>query len=197
MKEIMGEELEAAVIFSGGNNDEPKLKVHHKSKQEQDALISRFKSPISKDKLCFLIVKDMLLTGFDAPIEQVMYLDRSLKEHTLLQAIARVNRTYAKETDQVDDQGNKLIQKKAFGFVVDYYGITNHLTEALKVFDENDVDIDEQMKSIKKLYEQLQNYKSSVLRLFDGVDKNNLDDLMNVLEPENKRAEFDVAYKRG
>ena len=196
MMEIMGEELEATVIFSGSNNDLPKLKVHQKSKADQDALISRFKSPIAKDKLCFLIVKDMLLTGFDAPIEQVMYLDRSLKEHGLLQAIARVNRTYVKEVNKTDDQGNILMQKKAYGFVVDYYGITNHLTEALKVFDDNDLNIDDQMKSIKKLYELLQNYKRSALSIFDGVDKNNLDALMNILAPENKRAEFDVAYKR-
>ena len=196
MNEIMGKELEVAVIFSGSNNDDPKLKVHHKSKTEQDGIITRYKSPIEKDKLCFIIVKDMLLTGFDAPIEQVMYLDRSLKEHNLLQAIARVNRTYAKETDKTDDLGNRLMQKKSYGFVVDYYGITNHLTEALKVFDENDVNIDEQMKSIKTLYEQLQDYKRSVLSIFDGVEKSNLDALMNVLEPENKRAEFEVAYKR-
>jgi len=196
MNEIMGEDLEVAVIFSGSNNDLPKLKVHQKNKSDQDALISRFKSPIAKDKLCFLIVKDMLLTGFDAPIEQVMYLDRSLKEHGLLQAIARVNRTYVKEIDKTNDQGNKLIQKKNYGFVVDYYGITNRLTEALKVFEDNDLNIDDQMKSIKKLYELLQNYKRSVLSIFDGVDKNNLDALMNVLAPENKRAEFDVAYKR-
>ncbi|SEV93413.1 type I restriction endonuclease subunit R [[Clostridium] fimetarium] len=196
MKEIMGEELEVAVIFSGGNNDIPILKVHHKTKQEQDAIISRYKSPIEKDKLCFIIVKDMLLTGFDAPIEQVMYLDRSLKEHNLLQAIARVNRTYVKETKERDDLGNPLIQKKSYGFIVDYYGITNHLTEALKVFDENDIDIDDQMKSIKKMYEQLQNYKRSALSIFAGVDQNNLDELMNILEPENKRAEFEVAFKR-
>lgn len=88
------------------------------------------------------------------------------------------------------------MQKKAYGFVVDYYGITNHLTEALKVFDDNDLNIDDQMKSIKKLYELLQNYKRSALSIFDGVDKNNLDALMNILAPENKRAEFDVAYKR-
>lgn len=196
MKEILGEELEAAVIFSCVNNDKTILKEHQKSKAEQDSLISRYKSPIAKDKLCFIIVKDMLLTGFDAPIEQVMYLDRSLQEHNLLQAIARVNRTYTKELEQTNDQGDKLIQNKFYGFVVDYYGITNHLTEALKVFDENDVNIEDQMKSIKKLYEQLQDYKRSVLGIFAGVEKNNLDALMTVLEPENKRAEFDVAYKR-
>ena len=93
MEEIVGEPLEVKIIFSGNLNDPPHLKEHFTTKAEQDAIISRFKKPIDKDKLCFLIVKDMLLTGFDAPIEQVMYLDRPLKEHNLLQAIARVNRT--------------------------------------------------------------------------------------------------------
>ncbi|HAZ37406.1 MAG TPA: type I restriction endonuclease subunit R, partial [Clostridiaceae bacterium] len=93
MKEIVGEELECKVIFSGSLNDPAYLKKHFTTKAEQETIISRFKKPIEEDKLCFIIVKDMLLTGFDAPIEQVMYLDRPLKEHNLLQAIARVNRT--------------------------------------------------------------------------------------------------------
>lgn len=62
------------------------------TKEEQKSIIKEFKKKTSESKLCFLIVKDMLLTGFDAPIEQVMYLDRPLKEHTLLQIITRVNR---------------------------------------------------------------------------------------------------------
>ena len=66
----------------------------------------------------------MLLTGFDAPIAQVMYLDRQLREHTLLQAIARVNRTHA---------------GKSRGFIVDYYGLSDYLTEALEMFSTEDV----------------------------------------------------------
>ena len=70
---------------------------------KQDVRIARFKKPLfhedpdKRDPLAFLIVKSMLLTGFDAPIEGVMYLDRPIREHELLQAIARVNRTYAKK----------------------------------------------------------------------------------------------------
>lgn len=84
MKDIMGEELECKIIFSGSNNDEPYLREHHTTKEEQKEILKSFKKKTSESKLCFLIVKDMLLTGFDAPIEQVMYLDRPLKEHTLL-----------------------------------------------------------------------------------------------------------------
>jgi len=118
MKEIIGVDLEVKVIFSGNLNDPPHLKAHFTTKEEQDAIIKRFTKPLDKDKLAFLIVKDMLLTGFDAPIEQVMYLDRPLKEHGLLQAIARVNRTCG--------------EKKKCGYVVDYYGVTDFLEEALK-----------------------------------------------------------------
>ncbi|MTI71434.1 MAG: type I restriction endonuclease subunit R [Firmicutes bacterium] len=180
MKDIVGEELEAKVIFSGNLNDPPFLKDHHTTKTEQDNIISRFKQPIKDDKLCFIIVKDMLLTGFDAPIEQVMYLDRPLKEHTLLQAIARVNRTCG--------------QTKKYGFVVDYYGISNYLEEALEVFDKDD--IGEPMENIDELYNKMLSYKEAVMNIFTGIDKNNLDEVMRVLKPEDKRAEFDMGYKR-
>ncbi len=66
----------------------------------------------------------MLLTGFDAPIAQVMYLDRKITDHTLLQAIARVNRT------------NK---NKFRGYIVDYYGLSDYLTEALDMFSSEDI----------------------------------------------------------
>ena len=71
--------------------------------------------------VAFLIVKSMLLTGFDAPVEQVLYLDRSIKEAELLQAIARVNRTAS---------------GKNVGYVVDYYGVGEHLKQALAAYSE-------------------------------------------------------------
>jgi type I restriction enzyme R subunit len=67
----------------------------------------------------------MLLTGFDAPIEQVMYVDKRLKEHTLLQAIARVNR---------------VAHGKQRGFIVDYIGLANHLTDALTIYADEDLE---------------------------------------------------------
>jgi len=66
------------------------------------------KRPLGKDKLAVIVVKSMLLVGFDAPVEQVMYLDRFMQGHELLQAIARVNRCYT---------------KKKRGLVVDYFGV--------------------------------------------------------------------------
>ena len=75
--------------------------------------------------IAFLIVCDMLLTGFDAPVEQVMYIDKRLREHNLLQAIARVNR---------------VTKNKHRGFIVDYIGLANHLMEALSIYSEEDAE---------------------------------------------------------
>ena len=79
-----------------------------------------------------LVVVDMLLTGFDAPVEQVLYLDRSLREHGLLQAVARVNRRFSHEHDGVPTEKN-------YGLVVDYHGVSQDLQEALESFDWPDV----------------------------------------------------------
>lgn len=180
MKEIMGEELECKVIFSGSNNDEPYLREHHTSKEEQKTILTNFKKKTSESKLCFIIVKDMLLTGFDAPIEQVMYLDRPLKEHTLLQAIARVNRTSG--------------DTKKCGYVVDYYGVLDFLEEALAIFDREE--LGSPMESMGGLYKEMLSYRENVMRMFAGINKDSIDDLVKVLEPEDKRAEFEVAYKK-
>ncbi|MCF8010939.1 MAG: type I restriction endonuclease subunit R [Clostridiales bacterium] len=180
MEDIVGESLEVKIIFSGSLKDKPHLKEHYTTKAEQERLIKHFHKPIEKDKLCFIIVKDMLLTGFDAPMEQVMYLDRPLKEHNLLQAIARVNRTCGKS--------------KKCGYVIDYYGISNFMEEALAVFDKEE--LGQPMESIEKVYHQMLSYREAVMGIFNGVDKNDLDAVVKKLEPEDKRAEFEVAYKK-
>jgi type I restriction enzyme R subunit len=178
-KEI-GNRIEAQIIFySGAKNDKAYLKEHHTSKSEKALLIDQFTKPADESSLCFLIVKDMLLTGFDAPVEQVMYLDRPLKEHSLLQAIARVNRICG--------------PKKKCGYIVDYYGVSDYLQEALAIFDT--ADIGTPMTSIDELYRQMQAYHRAIMSLFHGIDRNNLDALVKILEPENRRAEFETAYK--
>lgn len=180
MKEITGEDLECKVIFSGSQNDKPYLKEHHTTSKEQEEILKEFKKSTSESKLCFIIVKDMLLTGFDAPIEQVMYLDRPLKEHTLLQAIARVNRTCG--------------DRKKCGYVIDYYGVLDFLEEALSIFDKDE--LGSPMESMDSLHNEMLSYRENVMRMFTGVDKNNIDDLVKIIEPEDKRAEFEVAYKK-
>lgn len=177
--EDLAARLESRIIYSGSQNDLPHLKTHHTSKSEQDALINRFTKPVGEDGLCFIFVKDMLLTGFDAPVEQVMYLDRPLKEHSLLQAIARVNRTCG--------------EQKKCGNIVDYYGVSDYLQEALAIFDT--ADIDSPMTSINELFRQMQDYHAKAMRIFHGIDRSDLDALVRVLKPEDKRAEFEVAYR--
>lgn len=181
MKDIIGEELECKIIYSKGElNEDASLKEHYTTKEEQKTIINEYKKKVSESKLCFIIVKDMLLTGFDAPIEQVMYLDRPLKEHTLLQAIARVNRTCG--------------DIKKCGYVVDYYGVLDFLDEALAIFDKED--LGRPMESMASIYDEMLSLRENVIRMFSGVDKDNLDALVKILEPEDKRAEFEVAYKK-
>ncbi|MBU3190744.1 type I restriction endonuclease subunit R [Clostridium bowmanii] len=196
MKEIIGEELDCKVIFSGNLNEEIFLKEHFTTKSEQEVIIDRFKQPVEKDKLCFLIVKDMLLTGFDAPIEQVMYLDRPLKEHNLLQAIARVNRTCTTDIMRNVEDGKIETDSivKQCGFVVDYYGVSDYLEEALAIFDKED--LGQPMQPLNELYKEMLSYREDVMNMFKGKDKSNLDELINVLEPQDIRAEFEIGYKR-
>ena len=96
----------------------------------QDQVTNSFKLPDGEPEV--LVVVDMLLTGFDAPVEQVLYLDRGLQEHGLLQAVARVNRPFTHEHDGVATE-------KGYGLVVDYYGVSRNLEAALQAFDLSDV----------------------------------------------------------
>lgn len=128
------------VIISEGQNDDADLARFHYGKQKQDDLIDYFKlTPRQwedwnrerhgedrakwRPPLKILIVCDRLLTGFDAPVEQVMYLDKPLRDHNLLQAIARTNRPLP-------------TMNKRTGLVVDYFGVFANLEKALN-FDEN------------------------------------------------------------
>ncbi|MDA2261058.1 type I restriction endonuclease subunit R [Bacillus cereus group sp. Bc200] len=180
-KEMLDElsNYESRVIMSAGHNDKEHLQKHHLSKDEEKDVIARFKKPMSEDKLCFLIVCDKLLTGFDAPIEQVMYLDKPIKEHNLLQAIARTNRTY---------------DKKTYGLIVDYYGVSRFLEQALNIF--NREDIQGALKNIDTEIPRLQSRHRSAIRFFDYISKENLEACLQVLEPEDVRNEFDTTFKR-
>ena len=96
----------------------------------QDQITNAFVDPDGEPDV--LVVVDMLLTGFDAPVEQVLYLDRSLREHGLLQAVARVNRRFSHEHE-------KVLTEKNYGLVVDYHGVAQDLHEVLESFDWPDV----------------------------------------------------------
>ncbi|MCP3137786.1 type I restriction endonuclease subunit R [Pyxidicoccus xibeiensis] len=168
---------ESAIIITVGHNEGARFQKHRTSKQEQARLIERFLDP--KDKLSLLVVCDMLLTGFDAPVEQVMYLDSPLREHTLLQAIARVNRR---------------ADGKKYGLVVDYWGVSMALKEALALFSPSDVKGAMQPKTDE--LPRLQTRHQAALRFFQKVkDPGDLDACVAVLEPEDVRADFDRAFR--
>ncbi len=143
----------SAVVYSPGdpNSDADDLKAYNTSKNEREKIIERFKDP--KSPLKFLLVCDMLLTGFDAPVEQVMYLDKPLRDHNLLQAIARTNRVYNK--------------KKEAGKIIDYYGITRNLYDALD-FDEDIVD--SAMIDIDRVKQRFTDVLDDVMKIFTGVN---------------------------
>ncbi|MFB9974314.1 type I restriction endonuclease subunit R [Allobacillus sp. SKP2-8] len=180
-KELLDElsDYESAVIISSGHNDSERMKQYGLSQTEEKEVIQRFKKPLHEDPLAFLIVCDKLLTGFDAPVEQVMYLDKPLKEHNLLQAIARTNRTY---------------DKKSYGLIVDYYGVSRFLEEALGIFHEED--IKGAMHHVDEEIPRLESRHRKAMRFFDHVDKKDSDACLKVLEPEDIRNSFDMAFKK-
>lgn len=164
------------VIISGRHNDAPVFAPYTDSAQHKKA-IADFKDPQGVTTL--LIVKDMLLTGFDAPIAQVMYIDRSLKDHTLMQAIARVNRNF---------------KGKACGYVVDYYGLSDHLTEALEQFSSDD--IEGTYYTLKDEIPKLKAAHTRVAKIFEGVTGDDVDDYVLVLKDEDIRQQFELAFRK-
>ncbi len=121
--------VEVALVITWQNNDEAEIKDAMRN-VDVETVVKRFKMPFDAEettgdqklngRIGFVVVNEMLVTGFDAPLEQVLYLDRVIKDHGLLQAIARVNR--------VHDDG------KDCGFVVDYVGVGNNLRRALDAY---------------------------------------------------------------
>ncbi|BBJ27432.1 type I restriction endonuclease subunit R [Athalassotoga saccharophila] len=108
------------VVMTTSSSDEPEISKFYLTKEERKTLAYRFKDP--KDELKIVIVVDMWLTGFDVPCLHTMYIDKPMKGHTLMQAIARVNRIY---------------KDKIGGLIVDYIGIAADLKEALSFYAEN------------------------------------------------------------
>jgi len=114
------------VVISKGPNDPEELAKYHRTEEQEEQIRKNFRNPDALPKI--LIVTEKLLTGFDAPILYCMYLDKPMRDHVLLQAIARVNRPYE------DDKG----RRKPAGFVLDFVGIFDNLEKAL-AFDSKDV----------------------------------------------------------
>ena len=200
--------LKAAVVISGdGTNEAAYITAARKQAKAWDAVNNFCKSFDFDDPekantgIAFLVVCDMLLTGFDAPIEQVMYLDKKIKEHTLLQAIARTNR---------------VKQGKNRGYIVDYIGLTENLTDALTLY----AAADEQqelalgLKSITSEIPVLEERYQRLLQLFalhrvshlreyaEGTlptpeaDAAVIHQAVKLLKDEKLRVDFDVYLKK-
>ncbi|MFN8238582.1 MAG: HsdR family type I site-specific deoxyribonuclease [Chitinophagales bacterium] len=186
--------LEIAVVISGSHNDALNLKAFTNGDYHKKS-IKRFKLPFGKTdeedtalngNVAIIIVNNMLLTGFDAPIEQVIYLDRVIIEHNLLQTIARVNR--------IGPEG------KNKGFIVDYVGVGHHLKKALDTYAEKEIqeilgcisndeaELNELIKAHKDIWEYL---KQQGLE-----DLSDSDAFFDVFYDEDIRFEYIKLYKK-
>ncbi|KKH93253.1 hypothetical protein EO95_16480 [Methanosarcina sp. 1.H.T.1A.1] len=179
---------ESEIIISSSPKDDPhaEIRKYYRTKAQQRQIIKKFRKPFDEDnKLAFLIVCDMLLTGFDAPIEQVMYLDKPLREHNLMQAVARVNRPYT--------------ENKTYGLIIDYCGISKRLKEALDIFNEGDIAgyLEHLMDDVPKAEQaanKVKRFFKDVPTTYDSaeyVDRCVLD----VLSAEDTRIRFERAFK--
>ena len=186
------ERLKVGVVISRLPND-PQEYYQYTDENEHERIIRSFKLPFDKTdengisgEVGILVVQNMLITGFDAPIEQVMYLDNVLKEHNLLQAIARVNRVY---------------KNKSCGFVVDYVGVLKHLREALAIYADEDIDeITQVVKNKAKSIDEL-GYTCNLINEFFkkyGIKdwRNNVDECIDLLVDEVIRKEFVTLVRR-
>lgn len=183
--------MKTDVIISGRYNDLPHLKAFSDSSRHATSIKS-FKMAFGGEEegvagdTGILIVNNMLLTGFDAPVEQVMYLDKVVVAHNLLQAIARVNRPGGESKDK--------------GFVVDYVGLGHHLKRAIDTYDER-----EQKEVIDALSfpeEELRELKETHTAVIALLTRHGLKDLtdhdafFDVFYDEDLRFDFMLAFKK-
>ncbi|MDD2934796.1 MAG: HsdR family type I site-specific deoxyribonuclease [Methylotenera sp.] len=197
----------AVVISSDGTNEQAYVSHARKEAARMNAVDNfcsgfDFEDPDKENTgIAFLIVCDMLLTGFDAPIEQVMYIDKKLREHTLLQAIARTNR---------------VKKGKQRGYVVDYIGLSNHLTDALTLYTASDEpqELHDVMQNITSELPVLEERYQRLLQLFSDLGVKQIKAFLNgaladvdadatvvhvavkALKDEKVRADFEVYLKK-
>ena len=143
---------EVSDIVMSVNSGEDDYAPYRRERDAEETLLDRFRDP--NDPLKIIIVTSKLLTGFDAPILQTMYLDRPLRDHTLLQAICRTNRPYG--------------QEKTHGLIVDYLGIFDDVAQAIQ-FDEEG--ITRVVSNIIELKNKLPVAIQKCLQYFPGVDR--------------------------
>ncbi len=169
-------DIASKVVISTTANDELEFKQRWGiDKSQQEKIIDEFNDESSNLK--FIIVTAKLLTGFDAPILQTMYLDKSIKDHTLLQAICRTNRLYPNKT---------------FGRIVDYFGVFDDAAKALQ-FDEKS--LTEVISNLTELRGKLPQAMADGLAHFEGVDRTiegfeGLEAAQNAINDDKKKDAF-------
>ena len=199
--------LKAAVVVSADPTNELAVISEARKEARRMNAVENFCKPFDFEDpdaeltgVAFLIVCDMLLTGFDAPVEQVMYIDKRLQEHNLLQAIARVNR---------------VAKGKQRGFVVDYIGLANHLAEALAIYTAEDAqDLKQELKNLltevpvleERYRRLLQHFQAAGISLIEAFAKGELPTpeaevavihaAAGAMEDIKRRANFDVYFKK-
>jgi len=174
------------VVYTGNNNDKLLLKEFHINDKKECQIRKNFARFGEFPRI--LIVTEKLLTGFDAPILYAMYLDKPMRDHTLLQAIARVNRPYEnEERDMI----------KPHGFILDFVGIFEKLEKAL-AFDSDEVNaIIKDLALLKILFKNKMQQKApcylSLIRL--NFNDKDVDGLIEHFRDKQKRTEFFKEYK--
>ncbi|MGH9697840.1 MAG: type I restriction endonuclease subunit R [Candidatus Acidiferrales bacterium] len=196
LDELLGEEVSLCIYSEDVERDKDLVKTHYLGEANRRKAIDEFKKEKPQEEterakpdnkwrnVEIFIVCDMLLTGFDAPILQTMYLDKGIRNHTLLQAIARVNRPYS--------------ELKKMGRVVDYYGLFDKLEEAL-AFDKNE--LGEVAFPLSRLREHFKLQMQEQMELFADFSKTgDRENIVNVILPwlnqnEPKRDKFEQGYR--
>ena len=174
------------VVYTGSHNDSALLKEFHLDPKKERQIRKSFGKLEQQPKI--LIVTEKLLTGFDAPVLYAMYLDKPMRDHTLLQAIARVNRPYENEAQEM---------VKPHGFVLDFVGIFDKLEKAL-AFDSDEINaIVKDLKLLKVLFKnkmesKAPDYLGLIEQQFNDKD---VDTLIEHFRDPERRKEFFKEYK--
>ena len=172
-------EDEVEVLYTATNDDPELIQQFHTDSEERDSIVKRFKQ---EDEPKLLVVHNMLLTGFDAPVLKTMYLDRNLKNHNLMQAIARTNRP---------------AEGKENGEIVDFQGVFENIDEAL--------DYDAETKAYAardkdELFDELVDHVKTVLEIFDGIPKTDTQEAtyeaVERVSTHPERREFKQGFRR-
>lgn len=180
LDKLLGEQT-STIVMDTNNDKEDRYKEWRRDKDAEAKVLENFRDP--RHPLQLVIVTSKLLTGFDAPILQVMYLDKPMKDHTLLQAICRTNRVYGHD--------------KSYGLIVDYIGIFDDVAKALNFDDEAARKI---ITNIESLRARIGEFVDKCIAYFPGIDRTRTDwegllDAQACLPTDEERDSFGADYR--